>query len=150
MARKRDNHSEGEPGYRKASGARKKVAVAATELGRDHTGRFRKGMSGNPNGRPKSLVSFIELARQKGSPVAFKALLRVTQYSKDERAIVQAALGLLAYAWGKPKQAVEVTGKDGAPVEVNDARERLIARISARLTALGADGAAREPKRYGR
>ena len=35
----------------------------------------------------------------------------------DDRAAVQAALGMLAYAWGKPKQAVELTGKDGGPVK---------------------------------
>jgi hypothetical protein len=56
--------------------------------------------------------------------------------SKDDRAAVQAALGILAYAWGKPRQAIELTGKDGGPVEVTDARARLAALLERRLEAM--------------
>jgi hypothetical protein len=133
--------------HRKSGPGNRKYPPAATEIGRDGRGRFPKGISGNPSGRPKKLVEFVELAREKGSPRAFAALRRITKQGGDERAVVQAALGLLAYAWGKPKQAVELTGKDGAPVEVTNVRERLTARIAARLAALEAKRGTGEPER---
>jgi hypothetical protein len=45
-----------------------------------------------------------------------------------------------------PATKTEITGRDGGPIEVSDARERLAARIAALAAAGAADGAPQQPE----
>jgi hypothetical protein len=76
-------------------------------------GGFQKGKSGNPSGRPKELGEVKELAR-KHTEIAVQALADICQFGEKEAARVAAAEALLNRAWGRPEQAVELSGKDGS------------------------------------
>jgi hypothetical protein len=79
--------------------------------------RFVPGKSGNPGGRPKEWTEFKQQCRDH-SPLALQTLL---ESLKDEEGNVRnkAAEILLAYAWGKPTQAVEMSGPEGSPVSIS-------------------------------
>lgn len=86
-----------------------------------------KGDPGLPNaGRKKKLPELAELmdellggidgtATESGSKEIFEAL-----HKKAARGDTRAAEIILAYAYGKPKQSHEHTGKDGGAIEVKN------------------------------
>lgn len=78
-------------------------------------GSFKKGKSGNPGGRPKGLASF----RKSLSPLEGVALkqLKALVTDTDPRVSLDAVKHVHAYLYGRPAQAVELTGKNGAPIE---------------------------------
>ena len=76
-------------------------------------GRFKKGVSGNPGGRPPGAQAFQELCREK-SPKALAALEAALERPNER---VAAAQVLLAYAHGKPIQRQEHTGAEGGPIQ---------------------------------
>ena len=61
---------------------------------RDKTGRFIKGYSGNPGGRPKDEHNVIELARSYTTE-ALETLVELMRDGKDERVRGTAAQALL-------------------------------------------------------
>jgi hypothetical protein len=75
---------------------------------------FKKGISGNPGGRPKEVAEVQKLARTHTK----QAINRLVYWMKsdDPRASVAACQALLDRGWGKPTQPTEVGGPDGAPV----------------------------------
>lgn len=89
---------------------------------------FKPGTSGNPGGRPKEFPEFRAMVREQGAPRAFATLMAAI-----EEGDVRACEVVLAYAWGKPTQAVEVTGKDGKPLGLSD--DERAARLAALLDA---------------
>lgn len=118
------------------------------EGGRDVAGRFRKGVSGNPGGRPRGQREFAERLRALTNDMDLQAKFCVDLVSgrvKKAPAVVRfmAAQWLTDRTIGKAPDKLELTGKDGGPVEVNDARERLAQRLE-RLLA-GAAGAPDAP-----
>ena len=73
---------------------------------------FRRGVSGNPSGRPKKIIDVVALARDSST----KAMGRLIELidSDDERIALQASLAMLDRAMGKPKQTAEVPEKRDA------------------------------------
>lgn len=84
--------------------------------GRKSNGQFQKGKSGNPGGRPKELAQVKELARAH-TVEAVETLVEVMKTARSAVARIMAADSVLNRGWGKPTQAVELTGKDGRPIQ---------------------------------
>lgn len=76
---------------------------------------FKAGQSGNPGGRPKESPEVKELAR-KYTAEAVETLAKHMR-GDDVRASVAASQALLDRGYGKPSQAVEVSGNEGGPIE---------------------------------
>lgn len=79
-------------------------------------GKFTKGKSGNPNGRPKKIPDLDKLlaevlGEEKNGLTAAQAILKALLY-KASKGDVRAAEVLLDRAYGKPKQQTDmnVTG----------------------------------------
>ena len=72
-------------------------------------GRFQKGKSGNPGGRPKIESEVRELAQKHGR-AAIRRLVKIMK-SDNDRVAVTACQALLDRGFGKPPQAL--TGPDG-------------------------------------
>jgi len=86
--------------------------------------KFEPGKSGNPGGRPKVTLpdgrSLTELCRAH-TETAVNALVEIcTSPDAPKAAVVASANALLDRGWGKPQQAVEITGKDGGAIEYRD------------------------------
>jgi hypothetical protein len=72
-----------------------------------------KGVSGNPGGRRKADYRIKDLTK-KYTPECIARLRQIMNQDDDLRSAVAAAMGLLAYAWGKPSQSVDLTNSDGS------------------------------------
>jgi Family of unknown function (DUF5681) len=91
--------------------------------------RFKKGQSGNPGGWPKKSKEVKQIEKQLNALLTETALVEyirkdlkvvvdrffeiVKNPRPEDRAAVQAALGLIAHSMGKPKVKVEVSGDTG-------------------------------------
>ena len=75
--------------------------------------RFSPGQSGNPSGRPKSAAGLRALLAQKYGADARALVDRLEAMSagRNPRYALQATQLLLAYACGKPEQAVALSGQ---------------------------------------
>jgi hypothetical protein len=82
---------------------------------------FQPGQSGCPGGKPKAVKDVIEAARQHTS----EAVERLARWmrSDDPRASVAACTALLDRGWGRPTQAVEMSGKDGGPIQTQQVQD---------------------------
>lgn len=77
--------------------------------------KFAPGKSGNPVGRPKVAEEFRAKARR---IVDAKVLnLWEAEIDNDGPDKMKASELLAAYGYGKPAQAIELSGPEGAPVE---------------------------------
>lgn len=92
----------------------------AGEIIRDDLGRFSKGVSGNPNGRPKkkTLTEYIEdelglilPSGINGKQNLARLILKLIFESKDTNMMKE----LWHYLDGMPKQKAELTGENGEP-----------------------------------
>lgn len=73
-------------------------------------GRFEKGQSGNPSGRPKQTQQELDLiqACRKKAPKAL-ATLEALLDSENESVALRASIALLERAYGKPRQEIDMT-----------------------------------------
>lgn len=74
--------------------------------------------AGRPPGRKDGKTLEIEAAAKEHADDALKALVTVAKNGESESARVTAATALLDRGYGKPRQSVEHTGKDGGPIQV--------------------------------
>jgi hypothetical protein len=99
---------------------------------------FQPGVSGNPNGRPRT-AKFSEAARQLLAEIDAKSGETNAEYLVRhcfERAMHGSARHLellLAYVEGKPKQGVELSGPDGGAMKFENMSD---AELDARLKDL--------------
>jgi len=84
---------------------------------------FPKGKSGNPGGKPKKYREIEQLAQlvlEKGKEnLAIKGLLDIAQKAKQDRDRLRALELLMAYAYGKPRQRVELgSDEESGPLNI--------------------------------
>ena len=82
------------------------TSVVVPAHGRGRLTPFKKGVSGNPSGRPRQALDVAALAKE-NSVTAMKRIIKVID-SKDDRIALAAATQVLDRAIGKPTQTVEV------------------------------------------
>lgn len=78
----------------------------------------RRPGAGRPKGRKSDATLEIEARAKEYAGDALKALADIAARGESETARVSAAVALLDRGYGRPRQAVEHTGKDGGPVQV--------------------------------
>lgn len=83
-------------------------------------GGFQKGQSGNPSGRPKKDREVERLARQaleggKLGNIAFEALRDIILASEKDSDRIKASELVMAYAYGKPRQQVDIDTPEDSP-----------------------------------
>jgi hypothetical protein len=89
-----------------------------TDHNRD--GRFKKGQSGNPGGRPKIFTEVKQAAREH-TEAAIEALVGVVNNEEAPAAArVAAANAILDRGWGKPGQYIETSVRNKPLDELTD------------------------------
>jgi len=84
---------------------------------RDEKGRFRKGVSGNPGGRPIDQTKYL---KKIDTTMSLKEWREIVQQAihQAKRGDAKARAWLGDYLAGKPAQRTEVTGADGGAIVV--------------------------------
>ncbi len=122
--------------------APKKPTPKKPPANRAKTGRWQPGTSGNSSGRPRrsSIRDFFNEPVADGSTRLESVLKAMYEVAVDRkhRDCFKAIELCAAYACGRPVSALEVSGIDGAPIEVNG-REELRLLTSEKQTQRLAD-----------
>lgn len=135
----------------------KSLTATGKQLGGVTGKGFQPGQSGNPGGRRPSLSGAVqrlcgddgaELVRfwhliANGTDQEFKAAFPHTKRTLRDR--MEAAAQLADRGYGKAKQSVEMTGADGGPIQLQEARESLAGTLDSLATRIGAAGVGSKP-----
>ena len=80
-------------------------------------GPWKPGQSGNPSGRPKVAQEFRARCREFMEADGWEklAVLATDRRSKDHMKALELICG---YAYGKPKQGLELTGDEGGDINI--------------------------------
>jgi hypothetical protein len=106
---------------------------------RTEKGPFKKGVSGNPGGRPKLPAEIREMFQAR-SQDALEVLIRCLQ-SDDERIAMAAAQAILDRGYGKPTQLIDANiSEDGGPVRYYAELPKKAESTEAWLQSLGRAG----------
>ena len=104
---------------------------------------FKKGQSGNPAGRPPNLPELdalmaLVLSEEKDSKTEAETILR-KWIELAKKGNLKAGEMLFDRGYGKPRQAMEVTGKDGKDLEfgINQASQDKIASLLKAINGAG-------------
>ncbi len=91
--------------------------MSANSSKTDKSHLFKKGQSGNPNGRPKIADDFRDKCREFMSEGGWDKLKGIVDDDKH-RDRFRALELIMGYAYGKPKQGMELTGEEGGVINV--------------------------------
>lgn len=80
---------------------------------------FKPGNRANPGGRKKALISPVTLSMCKTHYVELCKLIPSMELLDRVQALLKMLQFEHAELFGKPKEKVEVTGKDGTPLQAN-------------------------------
>ena len=100
--------------------------------------RFKKGTSGNPGGRPQGLAFFIRENTKDGKELA-EIMLQIAR-DPNHRERVKTIEWLADRGFGRSVTTLEISGKDGGPIQVEHASAEDIMRELQALGALDARG----------
>lgn len=95
--------------------------------------------AGRPQGSPNKAMAELKEAAQQYTQVALEALHQICLQGQSEAARVSAATAILDRAHGKPRQAMEVTGEDGGPIQNEEVNKLDLARWIAFTLASAAE-----------
>ena len=73
-------------------------------------------LRGRPKGVKNKATEFIKPIAQRHGPDIINKMMNIVRKSKVEANQIKAAELVMAYGYGKPSQAVELSGKDGGPI----------------------------------
>jgi hypothetical protein len=102
---------------------------------RDERGRFVKGETGNPNGRPKRVTEteYLDATVESVSILDWREIVvKAREDAKGGDAVARKWLS--DYLIGKPPDTVRVSGNDNAPIPIEFNYAAAIASITPRST----------------
>jgi hypothetical protein len=96
--------------------------------------------AGSPNRATKALKATLSDLAKEYAPEALRTLALIMREGESEMARIAAADKLLDRGYGKPSQAVAVTGADGGAVQVEDVSDQKRLAAVALMAARAARG----------
>lgn len=94
---------------------------------------------GRRAGTPNKSTAEVKAYAQKFGQDAIGILADLMYHSEDEKTRIAAAKEILDRGYGRPAQAMELTGKDVGPIETKNMSDKEAARLAAYFLKTAAD-----------